>query len=212
MAASWLTSTGEPFAAPPPSKSQTNSDFIFNTELPALCTPAPLDDAAAFEALFALPELEAPSAPDATSCVDAFFETADMLTLDDLLSDPTTTAATPALTMTTTTTDNARYTTAATTALARPTKRTASQQPRKRAPKQPVPDHKKDAKYFERRRKNNAAARANRELKRAERQQERSRLQQLDAIQMQLLDDVDQLNLELAELTDLVRARLARLN
>ena len=57
---------------------------------------------------------------------------------------------------------------------------------KKRAKKVPVKDEKKDAKYYERRRKNTAAAKRNRDLKRDKRLLEKEQAKARDAIMNKL--------------------------
>ncbi len=137
----------------------------------------------------------------------SFFDLADTLPLDMLLG----AAPTLDLPVLPAAANNApRFTTAALTKLSRPTKHTtATGEPRKRAPKQAVPEEKKDAKYWERRAKNTKAAADNRRLKRLERLMQQSQLSLLDTEQVVLLDEVEMLQRELASLQSSVRARLA---
>lgn len=97
----------------------------------------------------------------------------------------------------------------ATAATAKPKRGTGGRH-RVRAPKVAVPDEKKDAKYWARREKNNAAARRNRMLKRQEKTKEKSKLPVLTAKNEELVDEVMLLKQELRGLREALRERLIR--
>lgn len=82
---------------------------------------------------------------------------------------------------------------------------------RKRRPKQCVPEHLKDEKYYERRRKNTEAARRNRALKKQSELLKQSRLPALEKEKEELVDEVALLQEELKHLREAVRARLLSL-
>jgi len=81
---------------------------------------------------------------------------------------------------------------------------------RKRAPKVAVAVDLKDARYWARREKNNAAARRNRALKKAEKVVDKSMLPRLNEENVQLVDEVVMLKTELRALREALRDRLIR--
>jgi hypothetical protein len=81
---------------------------------------------------------------------------------------------------------------------------------RKRRKKVPVPDHLKDEKYWERRRKNTAAARRNRELKRLQQAEKKDRLPALESRNRELVDELVLLEQELILLRQAARAAAER--
>jgi len=89
-------------------------------------------------------------------------------------------------------------------------KRMTSSDNRQRAPKVAVSEERKDAKYWARREKNNAAARRNRALKKEEKVIEKSLLPALDAQNVELVDEVLLLQRELRTLREALRDRLIR--
>jgi len=81
---------------------------------------------------------------------------------------------------------------------------------RRRAPKVAVAEDLKDEKYWARREKNNAAARRNRAMKKAQKAAEQSKLPRLNQKNMELVDEVLMLRQELKGLREALRQRLIR--
>lgn len=103
-----------------------------------------------------------------------------------------------------------RVVSATATAASPKPKRMTSSDNRQRAPKVAVSEERKDAKYWARREKNNAAARRNRALKKEEKVIEKSLLPALDAQNVELVDEVLLLQRELRTLREALRDRLIR--
>lgn len=88
-------------------------------------------------------------------------------------------------------------------------KKAEAQKMKQRAKKVAVDETKKDAKYWARREKNNAAARRNRQMKKFEKELKESRLPSLDQRQCELIDEAELLKNDLKTLRAVLQRRLA---